>query len=98
MVCPGVESGFCYNGGVCVNGTTCLCGHRSEWSGADCSESKIFKIICCLLRSSYSCFIEQCSGNYKCLNGGSCGKHASKHKCMCTTAYEGELCEKLVEH
>ncbi|CAF0765769.1 unnamed protein product [Adineta ricciae] len=79
MVCPGVKSGFCYNGGVCVNGTTCLCGHRSEWSGADCSE-------------------KQCSGNYKCLNGGSCGKHASMHKCICSSTYEGELCEKLVEH
>lgn len=41
-ICPGVKSGYCFNGGVCLGGTTCLCGLRSEWSGADCSESKLF--------------------------------------------------------
>lgn len=40
-ICPGVKSGHCFNGGLCLGGTTCLCGYRSEWSGADCSESKL---------------------------------------------------------
>jgi Notch-like protein len=40
VMCPGVKSGYCFNGGVCISGTTCLCGLRSEWSGVDCSESK----------------------------------------------------------
>ena len=39
VMCPSVKSGYCYNGGICIGGSTCLCGHRSEWSGADCSES-----------------------------------------------------------
>ncbi|CAF1215031.1 unnamed protein product [Adineta steineri] len=63
MTCPGVKSGYCFNGGVCINGTTCLCGQRSEWSGVDCSERK-------------------CSGNYRCLNGGSCNPKSPK-QCGC---------------
>ena len=45
MICPGVKSGFCYNGGICSGGSLCLCGRRSEWSGVDCSESKSLQAV-----------------------------------------------------
>lgn len=40
VTCPKVKGGYCHHGGICVNGSTCLCGHRSEWSGVSCLESK----------------------------------------------------------
>jgi hypothetical protein len=50
VICPGIKSGFCFNGGICTGGISCLCGLRSEWSGVDCSESKsLINLICPIL-------------------------------------------------
>ncbi len=97
MICPGVKSGYCFNGGFCLGGTTCLCGFRSEWSGADCSESKLL-IQILLSFSLILFFLERCSGGYRCFNGGLCGKNTTARTCICPPNYEGSKCETPVKH
>jgi hypothetical protein len=35
----------------------------------------------------------RCSGNYNCLNGGSCSKNVTVRACICPPSFRGTKCE-----
>ncbi|CAM4769346.1 unnamed protein product [Rotaria magnacalcarata] len=89
---PGVTGNDCsmmmcpgIKSGYCFNGGVCV-------GGTTCL---------CGLRSEWSgvdCSERRCSGNYRCLNGGSCNNNPAKRECICPATFDGSQCENPIKH
>ena len=107
-VCDSHQS-RCQNGGIChVSGgqPRCLC--PPAFSGDVCQRDRCLDVTClnhgtcdkgtCVCSRGYvgvNCSHHACDGDRSpCLNGGSCYVHDDKVKCLCTSAFSGDVCER----